>query len=248
MPDTVDDDPSADLDPPQPDGDAGGGRRWKRPAAIAAVVALAGLGVGLGLGLSGSGGGSPTPEGVPLQNVPALAAASSTVSGAPVDGITCRKAMDDSVSYHIHVHLDVFVNGVQRRVPAGAGIDPPLVEEAAPGGVFVDNGPSSCLYWLHLHANDGILHVEAPTKQAFTLGQFFDIWNQPLSSSQVGPAKGAVVAFVNGRRYDGNPRDIPLVDLENVQLDVGSPVVAYQPLHFTVTGSCSTNCGPPPQG
>ena len=215
---------------------------WRRWIVIIAVVMVAA--VGIGVGLAASSGSSPPsgPEGVPLQYVPDLASPNSTVSGTPVDGITCRPTMDQGVSYHIHVHLDIFVNGVQERIPAGAGIDQPRLEIQEPGGLFVSDDTGGCLYWLHVHANDGIIHVEAPHKQAFILGQFFDVWNQPLGPAQVGPARGTVVAYVNGQRFNGDPRNIPLLNLEVVQLDVGSPVVAFKPMHFTVTGLCSSSC------
>lgn len=221
-------------------------RRWVRRAAVGAIVALAGTGIGLGVALSSGASGNPTPEGVPIQQVPDLASPDTTLTGAPVDGITCRPTMDQGVAYHIHVHVAIFVNGHQERIPAGAGIDPPRIDEPAPGGVFVDNSTSSCLYWLHVHANDGIIHVEAPAKHTFVLGQFFDVWGQPLSANQVGPAHGTVVAFENGKRTVGDPRDIPLLPQAVIQIDVGSPVVAYKPMQFTVTGSCSQTCAPPP--
>ena len=216
-------------------------RRWIA-ITVAGVLVLAGAGIGLGVGLGGHSKASG-PEGVPLQNVPDLASPDSTVVKKTVDGfITCRPTMDQGVSYHIHTHLDIFVNGVQYRIPAGAGIDPPRETDQLAGGTYTSNSSFSCLYWLHVHADDGIIHVEAPHEQAFTLGEFFDVWNQPLSSTQVGPAQGPVVAFVNGTRFTGDPRNIPLLDHEDVQLDVGNPVVAFKPLKFTVTGLCSTSC------
>lgn len=217
---------------------------WRRPVVvIAVVVVLIGLGLGLGFGLTGGHSGPPAgPEGVPLQNVPDLASPNSTVTGHEVDGITCRPTMDQGVSYHVHVHVDIFVNGVQKRIPAGAGIDQPRLYEQIPGGEFVDNSGSSCLYWLHVHANDGIIHVEAPHQQDFVLGQFFDIWGQPLSSTQVGPAQGQVTAFVNGKVWTASPRDIPLASQSVIQLDVGTPVVPFKPMTFKVTGLCSTSC------
>lgn len=228
------------------DGDYPEGRPWwRRWIVIVAVVALAAVGIGLGLGLSAGSSTPSGPEGVPVQNVPDLASPDSTVSGGPVDGMTCRRTMDQTETYHIHVHVAIFVNGIQERIPAGAGIVPPRLQVQLPGGLFVDNGSTSCLYWLHVHANDGIIHVEAPHKQAFLLGQFFDVWNQPLGPDQVGPARGPVVAYVNGQRFSGDPRNIPLLNLEDVQLDVGSPTVAFKPLHFTVTGLCSTSCSSP---
>ena len=228
----------------QPLGDVPG--RPRRGLVIgAALVVLAGLGIGLGVGLSGGSTPAATgPEGVALLNVPDLAPADTTVSGSAVDGITCRTTEEDVIKEHIHVHVAIYVNGNQVRIPAGAGIAAPRFTSHEANGVFVDNSASGgCLYWLHVHAEDGILHVESPTKTTYTLGQFFDIWGQPLGPDQVGPAHGAVTAFENGARFRGNPRDIPLLRHGVVQLDVGTPVVAYQPVEFNVTGNCGAGSG-----
>ncbi|HUZ43396.1 MAG TPA: hypothetical protein VMU63_03260 [Acidimicrobiales bacterium] len=229
------------------DGDDEYPRRFPRWAVILLViVVLGGGGLGLGLGLAGKSTPAPSgPEGVPVQNVPDLAPASTTASGSPVDGITCRPTMDQGASFHIHDHVDIFVNGQQRRLPAGAGIAAPRLAEHLTTGLFVDNSPSGCLYWLHVHSDDGIIHIEAPHRGSFTLGQFFDIWGQPLSSDQVGPARGTVVAFVNGKVFHGDPRNIPLLVHGTIQLDVGTPVVPFQPIQFNVSGLCgagTSNC------
>jgi hypothetical protein len=233
--DSESDDYYDDEDPP-------GWSRRKWAAIVVATVAVIGLGLGLGLTLGGSSSSAAGPEGVPLQKVPDLASADSTASGAPVDGMTCRRGMAATDPYHVHVHLNIFVNGQQERIPAGAGIVPPRASAQVPGGTFIDAGPNDCLYWLHVHANDGIIHVEAPARQNFVLGQFFDIWRQPLGPNQVGPARGTVVAFENGKRFAGNPRDIPLAPQAVIQLDVGNPVVGFKPMKFTVIGLCSTSC------
>ena len=231
------DDPQVDEPATAPTHPANRARRWW--LALVVVVAVAVLGVGLGLGLSSANDGAPVgPEGVALQQVPDLAPVTSTATGAPVDGITCRTTAKQKVGYHVHTHVAIFVNGNQVRIPAGAGIAAPRLAEHESTGVFYDNSVLGCLYWLHVHANDGVIHVEAPAKQTFTLGQFFDIWGQPLSPTQVGPATGTVVAFVNGTRFTGNPRDVPLLKQGVIQLDVGSPVVPFQAVHFTVSGSC----------
>jgi hypothetical protein len=228
------------------DGDDHHPSRWSRSkwvAIAAAVLVVVGLGLGLGLSLTGgSSTAAKGPEGVPLQQVPDLATPDSTVSGATVDDISCRSSMAATDTYHVHVHLDVFVNGHQERVPAGTGIVPPRAVEQTPNGSFVDAGSSDCLYWLHTHADDGIIHVEAAAKQNFVLGQFFDIWGQPLGPDQVGPARGPVVAFENGHRFAGNPRNIPLDSQAVIQLDVGNPVVPFKPMTFNVVGLCSTRC------
>ena len=203
------------------------------------VVLAAGLAIGLALGLSGGGATATTgPEGVAIDTAPDLASPDSTMSGAPVDGITCRTG-DAGIKYHIHVYVAVYVNGRRERLPAGAGIAAPRDPQHLADGLFVDNSVNGCLYWIHLHSNDDIIHVEAPYVGRFTLGQFFDIWQQPLSRGQVGPATGAVVAYENGKRYTGDPRTLPLLDDAVIQLDVGTPVVAFQPQHFKVVGLCA---------
>ena len=90
----------------------------------------------------------------------------------------------------------------------------------------------NCFYWLHTHAADGIIHIESPVQRTFTLGDFFDEWGQPLGPDQVGPATGHVVAIYNGQVYQGNPRDIPLTKHAQIQLEVGTPLIAPDSITF----------------
>ena len=178
------------------------------------------------------------PEGVVIVNAPDLAPASSTRHGESVDGISCQREVKAVVKYHIHVHVAVYVDGQARRLPAGIGFTRPALIEHTSAGTMFEASLYDCLYALHTHAADGIVHVETPAPGHFTLGELFDIWNQPLSPRRVGPAAGAVVVFENGRRLSGNPRSTPLLAHADIQLDVGSPVVPFQPFSFHVTGSC----------
>lgn len=186
------------------------------------------------------------PEGVLVYDVPNLAPA-TTRDGQTIDGITCRKLSDEKVKYHVHVHVAVYVNGKMKRLPAGIGISKPRLLEKFAKGHFYDVGLYDCLYWLHTHVADGIIHVESPGRRSFNLGQFFDIWDQPLGPSEVGSAKGKVVVFENGKRLDGNPRATPLLAGADIQIDVGKPVVRFHPFRFKVTGGCgagTTSCAP----
>ncbi|HEY3713839.1 MAG TPA: hypothetical protein VGL39_04860 [Jatrophihabitantaceae bacterium] len=167
--------------------------------------------------------GPAGPEGIVLEQGQPLASPSTAASGQTVDGIQCNST--EQVAYHIHAHLSVYVNGTLRPIPAGIGIVAPVAEQTA-NGAF--DSASQCYYWLHVHAQDGIIHVESPTTATYTLGQFFAIWNQPLTASQVGPSTGTVTVFVNGVRYTGNPADIPLQSHADIQIDVGTPTVAAQ--------------------
>ncbi len=201
--------------------------------ATAAMVVVAGIVAGVVAGLSGGGSKAPAaaqrmgPEGIPLEDGPALAPASTAATGQTVDGIQCDAS--EQVVYHIHAHLAVYVNGQPRKIPLGVGIVEPVVQQTS-------NGPfasaSRCYYWLHTHTTDGIIHIESPSQRTYTLGQFFDIWRQPLSPTQVGPATGRLTVFVDGRRYAGNPRSIPLRPHADIQIDVGK-VVPPQPVNWS---------------
>jgi hypothetical protein len=172
----------------------------------------------------------PGPEVVPLAQGPKLATLVNAATGQTVDGVQCQT--DEQTVTHVHTHLTIFVNGKARVIPYGIGI-PGFEAEATPEGPFVVTG--SCFYWLHTHATDGVIHIESPnTTTSFTLGQFFDEWGQPLSTTQVGPATGTVTTFFDGKLYKGNPRDLPLGDHYQIQLDVGTPIVA--PVHITDWG------------
>jgi hypothetical protein len=162
----------------------------------------------------------PGPEAIPLEAGPQLAPASSTSPGTTVDGIQCAPV--EQLAYHIHSHLQVYVNGQSRSLPAAIGMLGPVYQQT-PYGKFY--GATQCIYWLHTHASDGVIHVESPTKRIYTLGNFFDEWHQPLSRTQVAGAQGKVTAFLNGKPWTQNPRAIPLLPHASIQLDVGTPVV-----------------------
>jgi hypothetical protein len=172
--------------------------------------------------------GRTGPEGVPIPAAAALAPAGWLKLGESRDGITCEPI--ERLAYHIHVHLTIFVSGAARAIPYGIGIAPPRTGTKTSVGYFVSSG--ACFAWLHTHAADGMIHVESPKQTTYTLGDFFDIWHQPLGPSVVGSAKGHVTAFYNGRYYKGNPRDLPLNKHAQIQLDVGTPLIAPETISF----------------
>jgi hypothetical protein len=167
------------------------------------------------------------PETVGIPSGPKLATLTNAAAGQTVDSLRCQAGEQTHV--HVHTHLTIFVNGQARVIPYGIGIPGSQAVQTS-RGPFVETG--SCFYWLHTHANDGIIHVESPsTAKQYMLGQFFDEWGIPLSSTQVGPATGTVTAFFTSPDHQtgiftGNPRDIPLGDHYEIQLDVGAPIVA----------------------
>jgi hypothetical protein len=194
-------------------------RRFPWPLALGAVL-VAILGAAGALLLPSSQ--QRTPATPTLAPVAAVNARQAPLSGPlpPVNGITCD-ALESTV-VHIHVHLAIFVNGEEQQVPFGVGIGQPWDVSDSDEGPFVDNG--SCFYWLHTHTQDGVVHIESPVRRRFTLGDFFAIWQLPLSATQVGPAQGQVITYINGQRGNTNPPDIPLLPHARIQLDVGGDV------------------------
>jgi len=214
-------------------------------AAVVVIAAVVAITLAVTGGSSGGGGlplaplstlgtlqpapaaGPTGPEGVPVPAGPALASTATGATGQPVDGISCQTS--EQTVFHIHAHLTIFVNGAARQVPAGIGI-PGAQATQSPQGPFIETG--TCFYWLHTHASDGIIHIESPVERTYTLGNFFDIWGQPLGPDQVGPAQGHVTAIYNGQVWQGNPRDIPLNAQAQIQLQVGTPLVTPEQITF----------------
>jgi hypothetical protein len=174
---------------------------------------------------------APGPERIPLEPGPALASASTTSPGNTVDGIQCAPL--EQLAYHIHAHLQVYVNGQARSLPGAIGLLGPVAEQTPVGPFY---GAQQCYYWLHTHASDGVIHIESPTARIYTLGNFFDEWRQPLGPDRVAGASGKVTAFINGQRWTRDPRALPLLPHAVIQLDVGSPVVPFGNISWAGSG------------
>lgn len=164
------------------------------------------------------------PEGIAVPNAPTLGRAVSANSRNDADGVPGCVSLSQVV-VHTKIHLTVFVQGAARQIPYGIGV-PNGHAQSGPRGTFVNYG-NNCFSALHTDAADGLIHIMAPTYHTYTLGNFFDVWGQPLGQDRVGPASGRVTALVNGKPYPGNPRDIRLSKgTATIQLEVGTPLVA----------------------
>jgi hypothetical protein len=113
------------------------------------------------------------------------------------------------LNYHVHQHLDIFLDGKKVAVPAFIGIN---------DGAFITQ--------LHTHDSSGIIHVEAGKSFPYTLGQFFGVWGVRLSKQCVGgycaPAK-TVTFYLNGKPYTGDPNNLVLKNHEEIAIAIGKP-------------------------
>lgn len=145
------------------------------------------------------------------------AAQGAVPSGETVSGISCDAQEGQRI--HIHQHLVILDHGKLVGIPALVGI---------PTG-------KRCLYWVHTHTPDGIIHIEAPKDRSFTLGDFFNVWGQPLSPSSASGARAGkrekVKVWVNGKVYTKNPRTISLLAHTDIVIQVGPPFA--KPAAFT---------------
>jgi hypothetical protein len=168
-------------------------------------------------------------EAVPLEVGPSLGSTSTTQTGR-VDGITCGPT--EQLAYHIHAHLAVFDNGTLQSLPAGIGIPGSVAEQSSQGPIAAGG---RCIYWLHTHTSDGVIHVESPTDRIYTLGNFFDEWHQPLSADQVANVHGHITAFLNGKVWTRSLRDIPLLPHALIQLNIGQPAAPLMSVNWSQT-------------
>lgn len=130
-------------------------------------------------------------------------------NSASVDQIPCDQT--EQVASHFHAHLSIIIAGQPILIPAAIGI-----------------ASQGCLYWLHTHTTDGILHIEAPHPLALTLGNFLDIWKQRFSQSAYPSVLDQTTgwqAYVDGKSYSGNFRAITLKAHMLITLAYQSPGV-----------------------
>jgi hypothetical protein len=180
--------------------------------------------------------GSPEVQDAKPAPEPASGGAPWAAPSDPLDRIVAAGLEPEThefLSYHVHAHLDVFVNGKPVEVPAGIGIN---ISDPAVHTVQTDLGPTyggidppctqPCISPLHTHAPDGVLHTESALAHPNTLGQFFTEWGVALSAECVGgycAPDASIQIFVDGKVFSGDPAGIQLTDQLAIAIVIGSP-------------------------
>ncbi len=141
-------------------------------------------------------------------------------------GIPCDALEHTQV--HYHTALQIIYQGNQVNIPGDVG------------------RLSTCLYWLHVHAESpGVIHVESPKGRAFTLGDFFKVWAtwkgtpEPLDATHVSSfiltGDQKLVIYVDPgdgtgpQPYTGDPAAIVLKSHEVITLEITPPAVNPPP-------------------
>jgi len=206
----------------------------------ARVFALIFVALAFGTAACGSSSKSGASTSVPGQIIaPKPSAKDPSPFPAPADPMTRARAAGlvpenaEQLAYHVHSHLDVFIDAVHILVPAGLGIDitnrgvHKFKTDGLPsyGGIFVPCD-APCISPLHTHDVTGILHTESSTPKGNTLGELFIEWNVRLDANCFATyckPTTAVAIYVNGTRFAADPRTIPLDDHNEIAVVVGTP-------------------------
>jgi hypothetical protein len=160
----------------------------------------------------------PTPIGVgPEYHPRALSVA--VVARRPVGELRCAT----TGVRRFGVHLELFGRGRVVIVPAGIGVAPPwrMLRPHVLDGV--------CSYPARTRTSIGVIEVAVGSR--LTLGQLFELWGQPLGRRRLAGFRAKqgerVRAFVDGSRWRGPVRSIPLQRHAAIALELG----AYVPPH-----------------
>jgi hypothetical protein len=202
----------------------GGAMEWPQRSLVSLCLLL----------LAACGGGSSSPDtsklstAAPDVEVPSWFLPADPMSLAREAGL--KPDAKEYLTYHVHAHLDVFVNGHPVEIPGGIGIEitDPAVQRfgSGYGGIPEEGCEQACISPLHTHDPDGVIHIEAPSEARFTLGQFFKELAIRLDASCVDEfctPDVPVAVFVDGQLQSGDPADIVLRDSLEIAIAIGTP-------------------------
>ncbi|HEX9340724.1 MAG TPA: hypothetical protein VF992_06080 [Thermoplasmata archaeon] len=120
---------------------------------------------------------------------------------------------------HYHPLLVINHNGVQQPLPYDGTQSADIGYLNRPG---FTNPKYYCavgqIHWLHTHDGSGVIHVELPQTVSAqpTLGNFFEIWGEPLNPTTVWTFSGQVQAAMynsdtgSSADFSSNPGSIPV--------------------------------------
>jgi hypothetical protein len=124
-------------------------------------------------------------------------------------GVDCLPNGHQNLGQHIHPDIFVTIDGNPVAIPANIGIN------------------TQCMAELHTHDTTGKIHIETidPNREMM-LGQFFDMWGEPIKK------EGYTLMVTMGSttvNYDTNPEVVE----DHVMSD-------FEQIHFTYVSATST--------
>jgi hypothetical protein len=124
---------------------------------------------------------------------------------------------------HIHQHLDLYIDGKTVAIPEGIGV----------------NESEGFISPIHTHDTTGIIHVESPIKQDFTLGQFFTIWGVKFDDQCIGgycSENGKTLqVYLNGQKRANDFAGIVLEPHQEIVIVYGDSANTPNPIPTSYT-------------
>jgi hypothetical protein len=145
----------------------------------------------------------------------------------------------ETLAYHIHDLVQVFVDGKPSPIPAGIGIN----NVGAQADQFIAA--------MHTHDASGIVHIESPTKREYTLGQFFDVWGVRLTQTCLGEVycnsgDKQLRVYYDGKLYTQDPAGIQFTQHHDIVVTYGTKAELPNPIPKKYSTSLSPSCAGPP--
>jgi hypothetical protein len=135
---------------------------------------------------AGCGGSNSGGSNLPLDTGPAPWPNPDNVADR-IDAAGLPSSSTESLTVHYHSHVDIFVDGKPEPVAPSIGRE-----------------DQSLFSPLHTHATSGLIHIEAPEEQDFTVAMLFTEWGVRLTNDCIGgycSLDTGLEAFVDGTRY-----------------------------------------------
>jgi hypothetical protein len=140
----------------------------------------------------------------------------------------------EALFLHIHPYVRIIIDGKNVTIPGAIGIENPLPEGSSTWGEVYSGGSASCFEPVHTHDSSGLIHIESPDNQNYTLRDFFNIWAQTYSYALVNGVKHPIVfnsTDILGYTTNSTYSVVLLVD--------GKPSTAFGSLVLNTLDYCS---------
>ena len=142
-----------------------------------------------------------------------------------IDAAGLPSSSTESLTVHYHSHVDIFVNGKSEPIASSIGRE-----------------DQSLFSPLHTHATSGLIHIEAPQDQHFTVGMLFTEWGVRLTNDCIGgycSPDTKLTAYLDGTSYTQPISTIILEKGEEIAIVIGSP-----PANIPSSWDCLANIDP----
>jgi len=144
--------------------------------------------------------------------------------GTAIGTFTC--GLNPPQTFALYTHVSIILNNEAQSIPGDVGASP--------------QGNTHCFYTLHTHNSSGLVHVTPTAAGTFTLGNFFQIWKQSLTNTNLAGIEGLPIEiFVTDgttttKVEEADWSNIEMKDHREITISVGTEVTEIPNFTWTV--------------